>query len=158
MYLGLVEDHSAQYVAQYVTKKLISDSETWLNGRHKEFQRQSNKPHGIGFNALHDVASTFLQYDLGSSQADVPSGLRHGKKIKPLGRYLQRKLRTLCGRPEDTPEEVIEAQYEAMLPVRLAARASKDNPSVVEQIKKENAQKIASIKARQKIFSQRKTL
>jgi len=157
VYLGLVEDHSAQYIAQYVTKKLVLDPVT-LNGRHDEFQRQSTRPHGIGFNALHDVASTFLQYDLESTQPDVPSGLRHGKKIKPLGRYLQRQLRTLCGRPEATPEEVIKERYEQMLPVRLAARASKDDPSIIAQLKKVNAAKIASIEARQKIFKQRNTI
>lgn len=74
---------------------------------------------GIGAHLMDDVASTLLQYDL--VDVDVPSGLRHGSTIWPLGRYLRRRLRQRVGLQPETPHAAkIQAGWE-MFPVLLAA-------------------------------------
>lgn len=77
---------SAMYIAGYVVKKMTHSSDPRLDGRAPEFARMSLKP-GLGALALDAVVSVLVQYNL-----PVPLGLRHGKKILPLGRYLRRKL------------------------------------------------------------------
>ena len=103
VFLGLLEPESASYVAGYVTKKMTKADDERLDGRYPEFARMSLKP-GIGAHAMHEVASALLEHypDL----PDVPTALRHGKTVKPLGRYLTRKLRAYCGRDEGAPEVV----------------------------------------------------
>lgn len=111
--LGNLEPHSAQYVAGYVTKKLTGAADARLLGRYPEFARMSLRP-GIGHGVLQHVAAQLLQHGLGPGNLDVPSCLRHGKKLMPLGRYLRRKLRVMIGRDEVCPPEVINAIQEEM--------------------------------------------
>lgn len=88
--VGSLTPHSAGYLAGYVTKKLTSASDTRLHGRHPEFARMSLRP-GIGADAMWDVASVMMQYRL----SKVPTQLRHGSKLLPLGRYLRSKLASM---------------------------------------------------------------
>jgi len=97
---GVLEPNSCAYIANYVTKKLTSDDDQRLAGRHPEFARMSNRP-GIGKEAMHEVASTVLSYE-----TELPSSLRHGKKQKPLGRYLRNQLSVLCGHDQEKRKEV----------------------------------------------------
>lgn len=117
---GELTSSSAQYVAGYVTKKMTSKDDSRLVGRYPEFARMSLKP-GIGAHLMHDVASTLLEFNLGDRLDDVPSSLRHGSRVLPLGRYLRRRLRKYIGRDENAPPEVIEALKEALRPLREAA-------------------------------------
>lgn len=103
--LGGLGPDSAQYLAQYVTKKMTSPDDSRLYGRHPEFARMSLRP-GLGASYLHDVASVLLDPDL-PAQGDVPSSLRMGKKLMPLGRYLRRKLRTYVGNPQEAPRSAL---------------------------------------------------
>lgn len=155
VFLGTLETDSAQYVAGYVTKKMTSKNDPRLNGRHPEFSRQSNRP-GIGHDFMHEVASTLL--GLEQEQPDVPSVLQHGMRKLPLGRYLRRKLRTMVGRDEKTPEEITRQLSEELLPLRQAAKLDKENPSLKHQILQVNKGSIAQLENRQKIFKQRKSL
>lgn len=157
VFLGTLESHSAQYVAGYVTKKLTHKNDERLQGRHPEFSRMSLKP-GIGADFMHEVASSFMQFNLETSQGDVPSTLRHGHKELPLGRYLTKKLRTYVGRDEKTPELVNQKLAEELLPLRHAAKTDKEAPSLKRQIVKQSQGKVASLEARSKIYKQRKTL
>lgn len=109
--VGRLEPQSAGYLAGYVTKKMTKADDVRLEGRHPEFARMSLKP-GIGFSAMHEVASQLMVYRLEGRLVDVPGQLRHGSKLLPLGRYLQRSLRRMVGHDEATPVEVLE-QYEA---------------------------------------------
>lgn len=108
-----LERKSAQYIAGYVTKKMTSRDDLRLAGREPEFSRMSLRP-GIGANVMFDVASEVMRY--AESASDVPSVLRSDGKLMPLGRYLRRRLRVLCGREEGAPDETIrEAQKDVQV-------------------------------------------
>lgn len=95
--LARLEQHSAQYVCGYVTKKLTSADDPRLEGRHPEFARMSLKP-GIGGDFAPDVADIQMRYN--ENGEDVPFALRHGPKLMPLGRYMVRRIRKQSGRDE----------------------------------------------------------
>lgn len=155
IFAGTLEMHSAQYIAGYVTKKMTSADDPRLDGRHPEFSRMSLRP-GIGHSALHEVASQVMRFNLENSQADVPSALRHGSRLMPLGRYLRRELRKLVGNDEKTPQSVIEKMAEELRPVQEAAfDASKPFKKAIEERYKG---KVDRIIARQRIFKGRKTI
>lgn len=157
VYCGTLENDSAHYVAQYVTKKMTSRNDPRLYGRHPEFARMSNRP-GIAYHAMHEVASELMRYKLDETRPDVPSSLAFGNRNLPLGRYLQKSLRKLVGKDEKAPQQTLDEIESEMLTVRLAARQSKNNPSVREQLLLKNKGKVASIEARAKIHKQRKSL
>lgn len=104
---GVLETASAQYLCGYVTKKMTKTDDVRLGDRHPEFARMSLRP-GIGAHYLHELASVIMEFDLADSEGDVPSSLRHGKRLLPLGRYLRRKLRTYVGMEENAPSHVLE--------------------------------------------------
>lgn len=153
--LGTLEIHSAQYVAGYVTKKMTAPDDPRLGGRHPEFARMSLRP-GIGYSAMHEVASELLTLAYG--EVDVPVGLRHGPSVMPLGRYLRAALRELIGRDKRAPAEVL-AQlqeevshlYKASLDIApTQARALR--PYVFRDLlAAASHQRAASLEARQKI-------
>lgn len=153
--LGMLETKSAQYLCGYVTKKMTRGDDPRLEGRWPEFARMSLRP-GIGHSAMHEVASQTLRFNLVDAQGDVTSTLRHGSRIMPLGRYLRRTLRKMVGVDEAAPlSTVLEAQKE-MLPLRLAARNDKKNPSLKAHYLAAKKGKIAKVLAREKIHRQRK--
>lgn len=119
--LGELNQKTANYCARYVIKKMTMDDDHRLEGRHPEFTRMSRQNGGLGFPALDVVAETIRNqpnYDLAS---DVPHSLLHGKKQKPLGRYLRRKLRQKLGKDENTPQITLNQMEAQMRPVREAA-------------------------------------
>lgn len=121
VHVGSLGPESAHYIAGYVTKKMTSKEDYRLDGRVPEFARQSNRPYGIGAGFIDDVASVCLRYP-GSVGVDVPSTLRHGKVEKPLGRYLQRRLRKLIGRDEKIPQEAFDEISRSVYELRKAAK------------------------------------
>ena len=110
IHVGSLTVESAHYIAGYVTKKMTDADDRRLEGRPPEFARMSLKP-GIGAGAVSDIASTVLTHDL-SVDGDVPVTLRSGGKVKPLGRYLVRRLRKECGRAEGAPASKLAASEE----------------------------------------------
>ena len=157
IFSGDLSVESAQYVSGYVTKKLTAGDgwECFLEGRHPEFSRMSNRP-GIGFSALHEIASEVMRLDLDTSQPDVPSGLRHGKRILPLGRYLRRNLRKMVGRDEKTPQAVLDDLNKKMLVMQ--SDAIRNKRGLKGEILAQNKTASASLVARHKIHQQRKKL
>lgn len=153
---------SAQYVAGYVTKKMTSKSDDRLKGRHPEFARMSNRP-GLGHDFMWEIAATLLNFNLESKQGDVPSSLRHGKKLLPLGRYLRRRLRTMIGRDEKTPDDVLQEIEETLRPMWEAANTTASSKELREVYYKnlvleEGDQRVAQMEARQRIFKKRDTI
>lgn len=74
---------------------------------------------GIGAGLMDDVASTLLFQEF--DREDVPSVLRHGKKMQPLGRYLRQRLRERIGRDKGVPAAVVERMANEMQPLRAFA-------------------------------------
>lgn len=115
-----LEAKSIAYVAGYVSKKMTRDSDPRLKGRRPEFARMSLRP-GIGYNVMHEVAHSLMEYDLDKKMIDVPCSLRHGKIELPLGRYLRRNLRSMIGRDKNEPAEAAEERKKELQPLRQAA-------------------------------------
>lgn len=157
VFAGSLEIHSAQYLAGYVTKKMTMRDDPRLDGRNPEFGTMSLRP-GIGHSAMHEVASQLMKFNLDNSQADVPSALRHGSRLFPLGRYLRRSLRDLVGHEKEVPEAVKKEMEKEMLPVRMAARSSEEAPSLKQQIQKRDKGKIDRLIARHRIYKKRTTI
>lgn len=97
IFLGTLEPESAGYVAGYVTKKMTKKDDdrlrrvdpdtgevTYLN---PEFSKQSTRP-GIAAGAVDKIITRWEQ----SGLEDLPTGLRHGNRFMPLGRYLKGKI------------------------------------------------------------------
>lgn len=153
--VGVLEASSAGYLAGYVTKKMTMRDDPRLMGREPEFARMSNRP-GIGADFMWENASTLLTYDL-HTQPDVPSGLRHGKKVYPLGRYLQKKARLYVGKKDDKapPETLAKVQAE-LQPVRESAfNASQSFAKALEESQKG---KVASLTAKYTINNPKRHL
>lgn len=118
--LGELNINSAQYLAGYVTKKMTAADDKRLLGRPPEFALMSKKP-GLGADFMHEVGSELLKHGLDERLVDVPTGLRHGRRVLPLGRYLRRRLRKVIGRDEATPQSELEKSKEEMRPLFKAA-------------------------------------
>lgn len=155
--LGTLETGSAQYLAGYVTKKMTSKDDVRLYGRYPEFARMSNRP-GIGAWFMDDYASTLMEFNLEDAESDVPSALRHGKRLMPLGRYLRRRLRSRLGKDEKAPQATLDAAAEEMRPLLEAAKRDAENPSLKSQILKSNAQQVSNMLGRRAIFERKKKL
>lgn len=122
VFLGNMALESAQYLAGYVTKKMTSKDDPRLNGRHPEFARMSLRP-GIGSDYMYEVASVLLDHDIMSSQGDVPSSLRVGSRMMPIGRFLRRKLRTYVGMEAEAPRSSVLEHHLRMRVMQEAAFA-----------------------------------
>lgn len=115
---------------------------------------------GIGASAVWDIASTFMEFNLEQSEIDVPSHLRHGKKLLPLGRYLRKKVREAIGREANTPAEVLEAQKEEVRALyeaaqgdspRSALSASRFKQAIID----EGSQRVLQIEGRNRLKRKR---
>lgn len=81
-YVGEVNYATCNYVAQYCTKKVFSDSKNILDKKNREYIFCSTKP-GIGFQWCNDHINTLLEYD----KVFGPFG---SKKAVAVPRYFQR--------------------------------------------------------------------
>lgn len=164
---GDLTKDSAQYIAQYVTKKMHRPDDPRLEGRFPEFARMSRNP-GIGFTALEEVADT-LSTEHGCNylekNLDVPDALKHGGKNWPLGRYLKGKLREKMGMSitkitpfgKRTVSDAAEAtKIKNVLRVRQTLKTIAADPKNAGQnprdvLRQEELQKIRQLEAKSKI-------
>lgn len=149
--LGTVTDDSAAYMAGYVVKKMTAFDDPRLEGKHPEFARQSNRGGGIGYASLWEIADALMRYELEETLTDVPSQLQHGMKRLPLGRYLRSKLREMVGRDARAPQEAVDEIAAELLPLRLDARNSEENPSLKARIIEAGKQPRLNMEARMKL-------
>lgn len=154
IYVGDLNISSAQYVAQYVTKKLTDKRDPRLMGRHPEFGRMSLKP-GIGSDFMHEVASTLLGHSL-EALPDAPASLQHGTRKLPLGRHLRSKLRTYIGKEPGAPQSTIDELQAQLQPLRETA--FNNSESFKKTVVEAHDQKVLNAETKAKIFKQRKTL
>lgn len=68
-----------------------------------------------------ELADIALRFDLKKTHGDVPSAVRHGMKILPLGRYLRGKLREQVGMAKTAPPSTLDALQEGLRPLREAS-------------------------------------
>lgn len=144
---------TAQYIAQYVTKKMLHADDARLKGLPPEFPAMSLKP-GIGAGMMFDYASTLLQFDLHETRVDVPSTVDHNGRSMPIGRYLQQRLRVLVGRDKKAPQEVKDRIKAELQELREAA--FNNSQPFKEEIAKAGAQKRLNQYNRSRIHKQRK--
>lgn len=122
---------------------------------------------GIGYGAMWDVASTYLEFNLEKRNADVPSALQNGKsKFLPLGKYLRKKLRVMIGKDSEIPEEVL-AEYEAEVralytDIFNSSKEARGHQTVKEAFRnaliEKNAGLVASLLAKSEIHKQGRRL
>lgn len=148
--VGTVTRESSAYVAGYVEKKLTSKTDPRLSGRHPEFSRMSQ---GIGRDFMWEVASTLLEYDLDMME-DVPSHLRHGNRVLPLGRYLRGKLREYIGRDAKAPQSTIDKIKEELSTLRKSA--FDNSRSFKAEIVKAGDQRVLNMEKRAEIFKSKR--
>lgn len=156
--LANADREAIQYVCGYVSKKLTNKNDPRLQGKHPEFSRMSNQNGGIGLGFMHEVASTFMSFDLETREADVPVSLSHGRQNLPLGRYLRRKLRLMVGKDEKPPENVPNPVQEKMLSLlqdSLATKKAGSYWSLKEEIKALGAARASSLEAKSLIYKKR---
>lgn len=153
--LGQVNAQSTAYIARYTVKKLTGNMEALYNGRTPEFARMSLKNGGIGAPAVSDVARALIVSGR-DSDIDVPHTLRHGAQLKPLDRYIRRKLRASLGREERAPDEALQKLGEEMLPLRVAARSS--TKSLRKFIQERDEQAIATLEAKLNIYKSKDSI
>jgi hypothetical protein len=128
VYNGTLTKDSAQYIAGYVTKKMTNKKdpkvEEWLQGRHPEFARMSNRP-GIGapaIKAIKEMLETDHGCDLLSELNDVPDQIKIGGQVMLLGSYLKNKLRKEIGVPDNVKEKKMSILREEKITEYLSYR------------------------------------
>lgn len=151
VFLCELNDNTAQYVAQYVTKKMTDKGHPKLLGRHPEFPRMSK---GLGKKFMWEVASELLKFNLMDRMDDVPSSLRSNGRLLPLGRYLTSELRGMVGRDKKTPQAKMDEIAKEMRP--LFENSIKNETSFKKEVMKAADQAVLNMETRQKIFRQRK--
>lgn len=101
--LDELNDTTSNYTAGYIEKKMTSDDDYRLEGRHPEFSRSSK---GLGASAVPLIADAIktefghlaLKYD------DVPMQLKRGKSAIPLDRYMRTKIRKALNMEKINPD------------------------------------------------------
>lgn len=128
-----------------------------LLDRSPEFATMSLRP-GIGHGFMHEVANTYLSFDLETRQADVPVSLSHGTKNLPLGRYLRRKLRLMVGHDEKAPQNVpseIQQKMQTLLQDTLATKKPGDYFNFRDTLYEAGKQRVASLEHKHKLYKKR---
>lgn len=104
------------YVAGYVDKKIDGkepkrdprNKKFYIDGRYGQFTRMSLRK-GIGYSTAPTIARLLQQGNAGTNyiqtNGDVPTALRHGKILLPLGRYLRGKIRDEVSNGVATPQK-----------------------------------------------------
>lgn len=170
--VGELTTESSQYIAGYVTKKMTkaddirptvyrTDDGSVLRFCDldivPEFSRQSLRP-GIGAGFMPEVARTLnsLEVDLVAREGDVPSTLRHGSRLMPIGRYLRGKLREEMGLEKKAPQSTLDKAQAKLQPLR--DRAFENSRSFKDEVVEEFDNKLKQAANRRRIFEKGKKL
>jgi len=133
IHVGSVTKESVQYVCGYVLKKNLKKEDGIRTV--PEFSRQSLRP-GIGAHFPARMASAMSDQDLYPLTmqicGDVPSQVRIGGKMWPIGRYLKNKLRKEVGINEDEIKAVNKALQSEITKEKL--KEAEQDPSCKAEI------------------------
>lgn len=143
VHVGEVNQHSIQYCAGYVTKKITRKSD----GLTPEFQLMSRRP-GIGTQALSEIARSLQKVSERSPTALPAREVVVDGKSWPLGRFLLDKLRIVSDIPDGLSEYVrsLEGAY------RESVRQHRD---FLEFFVESHSQQFLNLERKQKMFHQR---
>lgn len=153
-----LNEKTAGYVSQYVCKKWTNKKDPYvqklLNGRLEEFAIMSLRP-GIGAGAAPIIAQSIENRD-----TDVPKTLRVDGKMRPLGRYIRRKIAGLIANVEDVTEYerkvwLQKAQEELCI---LQQEADKAGKSLKDFLGEQRIQRYYNLLSKHKAFRGRRKL
>lgn len=154
--LGSVTPESVGYVVSYIVKNMRRTDDHRLNGRWPEFSRMSLRP-GIGYGALDEITQTLMKYNLDDEML-TPTQLGHGKRFRPLGRYLRSKLSDMIAmNPGEYNDEEVLALWDT-------AKAATPQGGEIRRTYFKNLlmdaaeQRVLNMKTRMKIHKQEKPL
>lgn len=163
----ICEPKSIQYVAGYVTKKMTKKGDSRLKGRNPERSFTSRRP-GVGADAARVVAEALTSNE-GADEilalGDVPSVLRVGGRVYPMGRYLKSKIRDFYGFPvkrslrgtkSNTPEgSLLKLSQEKIAKWDAAYAVSKSEKDFYTFKAEQIEQKILNAEAKHGIFTKK---
>lgn len=173
---GSLSVDSAQYIAGYIEKKLVSDKcickkfghsdhhpacpSFILKNRFPEFSRMSRKP-GVGSYGADKIAAA-LQNRLLLEKDDVPLSLVHGSKVLPLGRYLSDRVHNLMGHEYSPHEKTLTFEKNLRSLCNSHADRSSIAPflghSMAHALTFLGGQRILDLETKHRIFNKEKTL
>ncbi len=155
--LGTVNKDTAAYTCGYVLKKNLTKDSKRLGNRYPEFGRMSLRP-GIGADTMDSVAKIINQYPGKYVNRDVPSTLKHGKKILPLGRYLRQKIREKTG-IDKSKEKFQDYGLKMRFLLEEVIKSKKNkNKSIGKILLERNLQKMKSQEALYDIYNKEKQI
>lgn len=146
--IGDVNVSTVRYVVGYTLKKRTKKTAPGLEGRAPEFARMSRRP-GIGHGFALELASS-LARDVAAryvQENGVPSTVRQGSRMVPLGRYLREVVATELGIEKTSARRKEELAMEVFDLLRDAG------PGATVQEVVQERQRAASVIARERIFS-----
>lgn len=154
---GTLTLESCQYVAGYVTKKMTFAADPRLRGRAAEFARMSLRG-GIGVGAVPTIASAIANAPGAFAQSfdgGVPTTLRHGRRELPVGRYLRSRLRDTLNLPTSS---FVDSMERRMREVQALSHVVGTVAAVASLNLEPEEARIASLKAKQKIYRKKESL
>lgn len=158
IHVGEVTKESCQYVAGYVTKKMMNKDDPRLKGRPPEFVLCSRRP-GLGAAAADAIGKSLTRSSGGAlwvaREGDVPKVTRVEGGFMPLGRYMVGKIRLAVGmEDEKSPPAKLEEFKTKMSAMRVAVgeNAFKAGVGIVDW---EKADKVLARAARSARFGKK---
>lgn len=152
---------TAQYTAGYVVKKLTKKDDPMLEGRYPEFCRMSTqKPmRGIGAPAMKILAESLKKSGIDC----LPSQVRIEGKLRPLGRYLTKRLAIEMDMEREYEERKIQWLQEADIEMSDLLRDKIASAPLAPWSRKtayvaKNAGKVERLEGRHRAVSTRRNL
>lgn len=161
IFIGELNVESANYIAQYVTKKMTSKDDPRLFGRFPEFSRSSRNP-GIAGYIVDNIASQLKLYNK-DGKDDLPTVLLHGKHQLPLGRYLSDKLHEKLEHSYQDGEKLLEFEKSMRRMFLFDPSTSQEalqayKGSVASALELVNSQAILNMEKKRQLFEKDKLI
>lgn len=149
VYVAEFNAATARYIAQYVVKKMSSDTDPRLEGRNPEFCLPSLRP-GIGALAV-PIITKALEKVIDKLD-DVPKYVQLGKRKFSLDRYMLRLIRDAVGYSDEYIQELKDNESWKRSAEVLAVYLDKKHLTFRETYNEVNAGRIKQVAARERLF------